>query len=85
MQQLQDSCSLNSGCRKLCIYAFQAEICEVDGSLQFFVRLLSYVGPSRTLSIVENGGGILRNVSSHVAASPEYRAILRQVIKLRSR
>ncbi|CAG5118258.1 unnamed protein product, partial [Candidula unifasciata] len=55
----------------------KAEICAVEGSLQFLVNLLTYKSISKTLSIVENGGGILRNVSSHVAVREEYRQILR--------
>lgn len=39
--------------------------------------MLTYKSPSQTLAIVENSGGILRNISSHVAVREDYRAILR--------
>jgi hypothetical protein len=35
--------------------------------------MLSYKAPSKTLAIVENAGGILRNISSHVAVREDYR------------
>lgn len=56
----------------------KAEICAVDGALQFLVSLLTYKSNSKTLSIVENGGGILRNVSSQIAIREDYRKILRK-------
>lgn len=56
----------------------KAEFCGVDGALAFLVQMLSYEGPSKTLKIVENAGGILRNVSSHIAVCESYRQILRQ-------
>ncbi|KAM8707085.1 hypothetical protein ACLKA7_011224 [Drosophila subpalustris] len=56
----------------------KAEFCAVDGALAFLVQMLSYEGPSKTLKIVENAGGILRNVSSHIAVCESYRQILRQ-------
>ncbi|GFO31868.1 adenomatous polyposis coli [Plakobranchus ocellatus] len=55
----------------------KAEICAVDGALQFLVGLLTYKSQAKTLAIVENGGGILRNVSSQVAIREDYRQILR--------
>ncbi|XP_059490549.1 adenomatous polyposis coli protein-like isoform X3 [Neocloeon triangulifer] len=55
----------------------KAEICQVEGALAFLVQMLTYKSPSQTLSIVENSGGILRNISSHVAIREDYRAILR--------
>ncbi|KAG8178548.1 hypothetical protein JTE90_015918 [Oedothorax gibbosus] len=58
--------------------ANKADICAVEGALAFLVSTLTYRSKSRTLAIVENGGGILRNVSSHVAIQNEYRAILRR-------
>ena len=51
-------------------------MCAIEGSLQFLVSLLR----SKSTAIVENGGGILRNVSSYIATCPQgeqYRAILR--------
>ncbi|KAK0067857.1 adenomatous polyposis coli protein [Biomphalaria pfeifferi] len=56
----------------------KAEICAVDGALQFLVGLLTYKSAAKTLAIVENGGGILRNVSSQIAIREDYRLILRQ-------
>lgn len=56
----------------------KAEFCSVDGSLAFLVKMLSYEGPSKTLKITENAGGILKNVSSHIAVSDTYRKILRE-------
>lgn len=50
----------------------------VDGALAFIVKMLRYNSKSKTLSIVENAGGILRNVSSHIAVNENYRKILRQ-------
>jgi adenomatosis polyposis coli protein len=35
--------------------------------------MLSYKAPSKTLAIVENAGGILRNISSHIAVREDYR------------
>lgn len=56
----------------------KVDICAVDGALAFLVDMLSYKAPSKTLAIVENTGGILRNVSSHVAVREDYRMILRE-------
>ncbi len=56
----------------------KADICSVDNSLAFLVSTLTYKSPSKTLAIIENGGGILRNVSSHIAVREEYRIVLRQ-------
>ncbi|XP_071941966.1 adenomatous polyposis coli protein-like isoform X2 [Antedon mediterranea] len=55
----------------------KADICAVEGALKFLVSTLTYKSPSRTWAVVENGGGILRNVSSHIATSDVYRNILR--------
>ncbi|XP_066590130.1 adenomatous polyposis coli protein-like isoform X2 [Prorops nasuta] len=54
------------------------DICSVDGAVAFLVDMLSYKAPSKTLAIVENAGGILRNVSSYIALRDDYRAILRE-------
>uniref|UniRef100_T2MGZ0 Adenomatous polyposis coli protein n=2 Tax=Hydra vulgaris TaxID=6087 RepID=T2MGZ0_HYDVU len=54
------------------------EICRTPGSLAFLVYALNYCSPTKNLSIIENAGGILRNISSHIAVSNEYRSILRQ-------
>lgn len=54
------------------------DICAVSGALAFLVGMLSFPAPSKTLAIEENAGGILRNVSSHIAEKESYRAILRE-------
>ncbi|KAG7203761.1 hypothetical protein KM043_013785 [Ampulex compressa] len=56
----------------------KVDICAVEGALAFLVDMLSYKAPSKTLAIVENAGGILRNVSSHVAVREDYRTIVRE-------
>lgn len=56
----------------------KVDICAVNGALAFLVDMLNYKAPSKTLAIVENAGGILRNVSSHVAVREDYRAIVRE-------
>ncbi|XP_035219555.1 uncharacterized protein LOC118192660 isoform X2 [Stegodyphus dumicola] len=56
----------------------KADICEIDGALEFLVSTLTYKSASNTLSIIENGGGILRNISSHIAVREDYRQILRK-------
>lgn len=56
----------------------KAEFCMVDGALAFLVKMLKYKSEGKTLSIIENAGGILRNVSSHIAVNENYRKILRQ-------
>jgi len=54
------------------------EICRTPGSLKYLTFSLSYRSPTNSLAVIENGGGILRNISSHIAINPEYRRILRQ-------
>ncbi len=56
----------------------KADICSVEDSLAFLVSTLMYKSPSKTLAIIENGGGILRNISSHIAVREDYRIVLRQ-------
>ncbi|XP_058127818.1 adenomatous polyposis coli homolog isoform X2 [Anopheles coustani] len=56
----------------------RANICEVDGALEFLIDMLTYDAPSKTMSIVENAGGILRNISSHIAQCEQYRRVLRE-------
>ncbi|KAL3887207.1 hypothetical protein ACJMK2_027157 [Sinanodonta woodiana] len=56
----------------------KADICAVEGALEFLVGSLTYKSPSKTMSIIENGGGILRNVSSHIAVREDYRKIIRE-------
>ena len=54
--------NLSAHCRKN-----KADICEETGSLVFLVELLR----SSSQTIVENGGGILRNISSYIASSTQ--------------
>lgn len=56
----------------------KSEICAIDGALGFLVDMLTYKTPSKTLTIIENAGGILRNISSQVAVRDDYREILRK-------
>lgn len=56
----------------------KAEFCAVDGALAFLVDMLVYDSPTKKLTIVENAGGILNNVSSHIAVKEDYRKILRE-------
>ncbi|XP_053205445.1 adenomatous polyposis coli protein-like [Panonychus citri] len=56
----------------------KAEICAVEGALKFLVSTLNYQSPNNTMIIIENGGGILRNVSSYIARHEHLRAILRE-------
>nr|AID23643.1 adenomatous polyposis coli [Hofstenia miamia] len=56
--------------------ANKADICAVEGALPLLVDCLDQ--RNRSLPIVENGGGILRNVSSHLATRPQFRRMLRQ-------
>ncbi|KAM3956316.1 LOW QUALITY PROTEIN: uncharacterized protein ACR2FA_009769 [Aphomia sociella] len=53
-------------------------LCSVEGALGFLVDMLSYNSLTKTLAIVENAGGIMRNVSSHIAVREDYRQILRE-------
>ncbi|KAM4706895.1 adenomatous polyposis coli protein 2 [Discoglossus pictus] len=55
----------------------KASVCSVEGSLGFLVSTLTYKCQSNSLSIIESGGGILRNVSSLIATRDDYRQILR--------
>jgi adenomatosis polyposis coli protein len=56
----------------------KAEICDISGAIEFLIDMLSYEAPSKTMAVVENAGGILRNISSHIAMHEKYRVILRQ-------
>ena len=55
----------------------KAEICASAGALNFLVKCLNYSSPSGNISVVESSGGILRNLSSHIAVRPDYRKTLR--------
>ena len=55
----------------------KVDICEEQGSIVFLVELLR----CNSVTIVENGGGILRNISSYIAMADKgetYRCILRE-------
>lgn len=56
----------------------KADLCAVEGAVEFLVSTLTYKSSSKTLAIIENGGGVLRNVSSHIAVREDYRRLLRQ-------
>jgi adenomatosis polyposis coli protein len=56
----------------------KAEICDIDGAIEFLIDMLSYEAPSKTMAVIENAGGILRNISSHMAVYEEYRVVLRR-------
>uniref|UniRef100_A0A336LWK2 CSON002259 protein n=1 Tax=Culicoides sonorensis TaxID=179676 RepID=A0A336LWK2_CULSO len=56
----------------------KAEFCECEGAIDFLIDMLNYDAPSKTMSVVENAGGILRNISSHIASKEEYRQIIRK-------
>jgi adenomatosis polyposis coli protein len=55
----------------------KAEFCEIEGAIEFLVDMLSYDAASKTTSVIENAGGILRNVSTHIALHEELRVVLR--------
>lgn len=56
----------------------KVEICKIPGALRFLVKCLNYCSPSSNLSVIESSGGILRNLSSHIALRPDYRNLLRE-------
>ncbi|XP_018575110.1 adenomatous polyposis coli protein isoform X2 [Anoplophora glabripennis] len=56
----------------------KSEICAVDGALGFLVDMLTYKTPSKSMAIIENSGGILRNISSQIAVREDYREVLRR-------
>lgn len=56
----------------------KAEFCEIEGAIEFLIDMLSYEAASKTTSVIENAGGILRNISTHIALHEECRVILRR-------
>ena len=54
--------NLSAHCKKN-----KSDVCSLEGSLVFLVQLLR----SKSTAVVENGGGILRNISSFIATSPQ--------------
>ncbi|XP_025202077.1 adenomatous polyposis coli homolog isoform X2 [Melanaphis sacchari] len=53
------------------------EICKVEGAIEFLIKTLSGTNPLKSVTIIENAGGILRNISCVIASHEEYRDILR--------
>ncbi|KAG1657197.1 Adenomatous polyposis coli protein [Nymphon striatum] len=53
-------------------------VCAMDGAISFLVGTLTYNSSSDRFEIIENGGGVLRNISSQIAVHEEYRLILRK-------
>ena len=51
------------------------EICTTDGVLEFLVTLLNYKSQSKTLTVLENAGGVFRNISSHLSSREDYRQV----------
>ncbi|XP_044757840.1 adenomatous polyposis coli homolog [Coccinella septempunctata] len=56
----------------------KSEICAVKGALEFLIQMLLYKSAPKSLAIIENAGGILRNISSQIAVRDDYREILRE-------
>lgn len=57
----------------------KSDFCKVEGAIEFIISTLSFTSNSPySMSIVESGGGILRNISSYVATNEEYRDVLRK-------
>lgn len=54
------------------------KICTTDTGLKLLVELLSYNSPSGTTTVVENVGGILKNLSVVIMQREEYRKKFRQ-------
>ena len=54
--------NLSAHCKKN-----KSDVCSLEGSLVFLVQLLR----SKSTAVVENGGGILRNISSFIATCPQ--------------
>jgi len=51
----------------------QEEICKVEGAIEFLIKTLSGTSPFKSVTILENAGGILRNISCVIASHEEYR------------
>lgn len=56
----------------------KAEICAIDGAIEFLIKMLSFKSASKSLTVIENAGGILRNISSQIAVRDDYKEILRK-------
>ncbi|KAI5724025.1 hypothetical protein M8J76_014315 [Diaphorina citri] len=53
------------------------DICQVEGALQFLIDKMKS-STATSMTIVENAGGVMRNISSHISVKENYRAILRE-------
>ncbi|CAH8493313.1 unnamed protein product [Schistosoma rodhaini] len=53
-------------------------VCSVDGVFAFLLRMLHLQNPMENLVIIENSGGILRNISTIIASHDDYRSMLHQ-------
>lgn len=51
----------------------KVEICVVDGFLEFFVSILIYKFLLKIIVVIENGGGVLRNIFSYIIVREDYR------------
>lgn len=51
----------------------KVEICVVDGFLEFFVSILIYKFSLKIIVVIENGGGVLRNIFSYIIVREDYR------------
>ncbi|TNN18735.1 Adenomatous polyposis coli protein [Schistosoma japonicum] len=51
-------------------------VCSVDGVFAFLLRMLHLQNPMQNLVIIENSGGILRNISTVIASHDDYRSTL---------
>lgn len=51
----------------------KVEICVVDGFLEFFVSILIYKFLLKIIAVIENGGGVLRNIFSYIIVREDYR------------
>ncbi|CAG2109249.1 unnamed protein product, partial [Medioppia subpectinata] len=56
----------------------KADFCGVKGALPFLISTLTPNSSTNSMTIVENGGGILRNISSYIVMNEEYRQVLRK-------
>lgn len=54
------------------------DFCKCNGAISFIVDMLNYNSASKTVNIIENAGGVLRNISSVIATNKDYRETLRK-------
>uniref|UniRef100_A0A8D8W3D2 Adenomatous polyposis coli protein n=1 Tax=Cacopsylla melanoneura TaxID=428564 RepID=A0A8D8W3D2_9HEMI len=55
----------------------KVDICQVQGALPFLIEKMKS-STQTSMTIVENAGGVMRNISSHISVKENYRAILRE-------